>query len=53
MDLKFDFTQEEATYVLNVLACQPFKEVDKLIAKIQEQAKEQMQNKSEMKVEKP
>jgi len=44
MDLIFKFTEEEATYIINILAHQPYKEVEKTIAKIQIQAKEQFES---------
>lgn len=34
MNIKFEFTQEEAQYILNVLQAQPYNQVYKLIGKM-------------------
>ena len=47
----FKFTQEEADYLLNVLATRPFQECHVIISNINKQAAEQMQPAEEVKLE--
>jgi len=41
--MKFEFSQDEATYLINVLAERPYKESAGLIAKMHEQAQGQIE----------
>lgn len=48
MELNFKFSVEEANLILAALAKQPFETVVNLITKIQEQAKSQLDNGTEI-----
>ena len=43
--MKFEFSEQEATVILNALGQMPYIEVFQLIAKLQEQAKKQLEEK--------
>lgn len=49
--LMFNFTLEEAQYILNAISKSPYHEVRDLILKIQEQGNSQLQAQNEVKVD--